>query len=277
MLHCQMLQAGEIQAIIGDAARDGLGGQQYCGVWSLTSKHWPFNAFGNSYAGLIPGVIRGQSPVLEMMSEARCRLTKAATEQSPVEVQADYEVAAPYYVDHTLTVRDHRDMRGKGCDFREFSWCSYMNSPNDLRLHFLSGGAWHRYISPQHGVGSNIAPGYITDDALEIWPDRPNRPFHWDRTSFRFDEPFYYGRLNHMVLIFMFDQPQWLRFFCSPSGGGPSLVAGQTSPAWDFEWVIPAAEYEVGREYSFRVRMAYKRFVSDDDVLDEFRKFQTHP
>ena len=47
-LHCQMIQAGEITAIIGDASRDGIGGTQYCGLWSLTSKHWPFNAFGNT-------------------------------------------------------------------------------------------------------------------------------------------------------------------------------------------------------------------------------------
>ena len=54
MPHCQLLQAGEIQAVVGDASRDGVGGTQYCGVWSLTSKHRQFNAFGNSYAGLLP-------------------------------------------------------------------------------------------------------------------------------------------------------------------------------------------------------------------------------
>ena len=64
MNHCEMLQAGEIQAIVGDASRNGVGGQQYCGLWSLTSKHRIFNAFGNSYAGLIPGEIRGNSPTL---------------------------------------------------------------------------------------------------------------------------------------------------------------------------------------------------------------------
>ncbi len=46
--HCQLLQAGDIQAIVGDASRDGVGGPQYCGLWSLTSRHRAFNAFGNS-------------------------------------------------------------------------------------------------------------------------------------------------------------------------------------------------------------------------------------
>jgi hypothetical protein len=75
-----------------------------------------------------------------------------------------------------------------------------------------------------------------------------------------------------MVLILIFDQPRWLRFFCSPNGGGPSLLPGKSCPAWDFEWVIPAAEYRVGREYRFRVRIVYKRFVSDEDVMEEVRR-----
>jgi len=56
--HCQMIQAGDIQVIVGDASRNGHGGQQYCGVWSLTSRDRLFNAFGNSFAGLIPGTER---------------------------------------------------------------------------------------------------------------------------------------------------------------------------------------------------------------------------
>ncbi|HXG24581.1 MAG TPA: hypothetical protein VNJ09_08520, partial [Chthonomonadales bacterium] len=72
MIHCQMLQAGDIQIIVGDAERDGNGGRQYCGLWSLTSKHRVFNAFGNSYAGLLPGPIRGQSPTLEIIDDTAC-------------------------------------------------------------------------------------------------------------------------------------------------------------------------------------------------------------
>lgn len=71
MHHCALLQTGEIQAIVGDATRDGVGGPQYCGLWSLTSKHRPFNAFGNSYAVLIPSDIRGKSPTLEITGEHR--------------------------------------------------------------------------------------------------------------------------------------------------------------------------------------------------------------
>lgn len=273
MTHCEMIQAGEIQAIIGNAARNGVGGTQYCGVWSLTSAHRAFNAFGNSYAGLIPGVIRGKSPTLRVFDEKTVELTRAADSDYPVASVARYMVQPPYYIEHSLKFVDEKDMRGAGCDFREVSWCCYMNSPEDSRIHFLSQGEWFRYISPKHGVGSNIAPAYVPDDALEIWPSvEGRRPFHWDRIERRFDQPFYYGRLGNMVLILIFGQPEWLRFFCSSSGGGASLLLGKSCPAWDFEWVIPPGAYEVEKEYEFKMRLVYKRFVSDEDVLAEYEK-----
>ena len=272
MLHCQLIQAGDIQAVIGDASRDGMGGTQYCGVWSLTSKHRAFNAFGNSYAGLLPGPLRGRAPTLAVIDDNTVALSRQADGTRASETRATYRIAPPNIIDHTLEFRDCADLRGAGCDFREVSWCSYMNSPEDIRLHFLSGGDWRSYNSPEHGVASNIAPAYLTEDELERWPERTPHPFHWGRCDFGFDQPFYYGRQGAMVLIFIFDTPRWLRFFCSPSGGGPSVLAGLTSPAWDFEWVIPAADYEVGRTYSLRTRLVYKPFVSNDDVLAEYER-----
>lgn len=283
-MHVAMIQAGEIQAVIGDASRNGMGGTQYSGIWSLTSRHWPFNAFGNSYAGLIPGEIRGRSPELIDADDRSCVLARQADDAYPVDARAEYRVEEPYYLDHVFVCRDRSDVRAPGCGFREVSWCSYMNVPDDPRLHFLSRGEWHRYLSPRHGVGANIAPSFLPDEDLEVWPVtsdwregiRNDRPFHWDRYERRFDEPFYYGRLGPMVLILIFDDPCRLRFFCSPTGGGMGLRPGQTCPAWDFEWIIPEREYDVGQEYRFRVRLVYKRFVSDADVLDEVRNTQVN-
>jgi hypothetical protein len=276
--HCALLQSDDIQAVVGDSNRNGMGGQQYCGLWSLTSRHRPFNAFGNSYAGLLPGELRGPTrmPELLQVDDATCTLSRRANDAYPVDVQADYRLSAPCYIDHSLSLTDRKDVRRDSCDFREVSWCCYMNSPEDPRLHFRSRGEWFSYISPTHGVGSNIAPAHVPDSELEVWPQHRadgshSVPFHWDRIERRFDEPFYYGRLGDMVLILIFDQPDWLRFFCSPSGGGPSLLPDRTCPAWDFEWVIPPADYEVGRTYTFKVRLVYKPFVSRDDVLTEYR------
>ena len=57
-------------------------------------------------------------------------------------------------------------------------------------------------------------------------------------------------------------------------GGGRSILPGKTSTAWDFEYIIPEKDYEVGREYTFRVRLIYKKYVDDEDVLREVRKAQ---
>lgn len=67
-------------------------------------------------------------------------------------------------------------------------------------------------------MGSNIAPSYVPDENLEVWPEVTSRkPFHWDRLDRRFDKPFYYGRLGEVALILVFGKAEWLRFFCSPS------------------------------------------------------------
>lgn len=280
MPHCELIQAGDLQGIVGDTDRNGVGGQQYCGLWSLTSKHRSFNAFGNSYAGLLPGEIRGRSPTLESVNPTTAALVRAADDARPVDVRAVYAFQAPHYVDHTLTFTDRRSLLTDAFPFREVSWCCYMNCPDDPRLHFLSHGEWLRYISPTHGVGSNVAPAYVPDHALE--PLRPQvmqngylTPFHTDRIARRFDQPFYYGRVGEMVLILIFDQPRWLRFYCSPSGGGRSLLPDRSCPAWDFEWLVPAAAYALHTPITLRLRLVYKLYVSDDDVLEEVRRAQS--
>lgn len=96
----------------------------------------------------------------------------------------------------------------------------------------------------------------------------------WDGDHDRFDEPFYHGRIGKMVLIPIYDQPRWTRFFCSPSCGGESLRIGESCPAWVFEWIIPEREYKVGRPYELRMRLVYKKHESDDDVLHEVRRAQ---
>ncbi|MCE9589184.1 MAG: hypothetical protein K8S99_01525 [Planctomycetes bacterium] len=276
-----MIQAGDLQAVVGDDSRDGVGGRQYSGLWSLASKHRVFNCFGNSYAGLIAGELRGTRPHVEVVDDTTVALVRPLADGVTTERRGVYRVSPPHYVDHSLTITDHADRllrhAGPGKGYREVSWCCYMNSPADPRINFLSNGRWLDYISPKHGYGSNIAPSYIPDDQLEIPPKQDHsrgypEPFHVDRIGQRFDLPFYFGRLDRMVLILIFDTPRWLRFFLSPSGGGGSLLPGMACPAWDFEWLIPESAYRVGAPYTFRTRLVYKPFVSEDDVLDEYRR-----
>jgi hypothetical protein len=275
VIHCQMIRTGELQAIVGDCSRDGMGGPQYCGLWSLTSKQRQFSCFGNSYAGLIPGELRGKAVSVEIVDDTTVALVHKADDAWASEGRATYRFVSPNCIEHTLTIRDTRPFVGQ-LGYREVSWCSYINCPEDPTLHFLSGGQWTSYLSPEHGVGSRIAPSYIAEDQIEALPpqDEKRQPFHVNWAPLRFDEPFYYGRLGNMVLIYVFDNPTDLRFFCSPSGGGGSLLPGKGCPAWDFLWIIPAARYAPDKDFTFRLRLIYKPYVSDDDVLQEVRKAQ---
>jgi len=271
MLHCQMIQSGEIQAVVGDCSRDGMGGPQYCGLWSLTSKQRQFSCFGNSYAGLIPGDLRGKAVTLEVVDESTVALVHKADDAWASDGRATYRIVGPNCIEHTLTIRDARSfLTAQG--YREVSWCSYMNCPEDPTLHFRSGGQWTAYLSPEHGVGSRIAPSYIEQREAVPPQDERRSPFHVNWAPITFDEPFYYGRLGHMLLLFVFDNPTDLRFFCSPSGGGGSLLPGQSCPAWDFLWIIPADRYAPETDYTFRLRLIYKPFVSEEDVLEEVRR-----
>ena len=275
VLHCQMIQTEEIQAIVGDCSRNGMGGAQYCGLWSLTSKYRPFNCYGNSYAGLIPGELRGKSARLRVIDDSTIELRHRADDQHSSDARAVYRLVGTNCIEHTLTIKDARPMAtAKG--YREVSWCSYINSPEDAKLYFLSDGEWISYLSPTHGVGSRVAPSRLPAGELEALLSQDDRrhPFHHDWAPVRFDEPFYCGRLGNMVLIHVFDNADDLRFYCSPSGGGASLLPDRACPAWDFLWIIPADRYAPDTEYQFRLRLIYKPFVSMQDVLEEVSRAQ---
>ena len=64
-VHSHLIQASDLQAIVGD----GVGGTQYCGLWSLASRYRVFNTFGNSFAGLLPGELRGKRRSLKSSTQ----------------------------------------------------------------------------------------------------------------------------------------------------------------------------------------------------------------
>ncbi len=275
-MHCQLIRAGEIEAIVGD----GAGHRVRPGLWAMSSIQHHFSIFKNLSSGMLTGEFRGKdNTVLEYVDDSTSVLKREPTGDHPVRASLVYRARSPYYLDTELTVCDMIDFiatRPAEGNERQVSYNCYMNSPEDSRIHFLSGGQWERWVPEKHGgPGSSIAPSYLKDSELEVWPQTDDPRFHWyQRYEKRFDEPFYYGRLGKMVLIFVFDRPRWLRFYLSPEGGGESLIPGCHSPAWDFEWLIPRKDYRPNQEYTFRTCLVYKPFVSDEDVLAEVRKVQ---
>ena len=268
--HCYMLQTGDIQMIVGDDSRNGSGGQQYSGLWSLTHRVHSFNAFGNSFAGLLASDLRGVGCRIQRDGEHGAMLISDATDERPTDAVARYAVAGPDAIDFSLSVTDHGDRLNylSATPFREVAACCYMNSLSDARLRFRMDDGWWPYMSPQHGVGSHLAPSYLSANELEVPPAGEKAGFHWDRISRRFDQPFYFGRIDRMYMLLVFDQPKYIRYFLSPTGGGSSLAPGQTCPAWDYEWIIPECDYQTGRQYDFRLRMIFSPYVSDACIFE---------
>ncbi|MFH1071070.1 MAG: hypothetical protein V1794_15735 [Candidatus Glassbacteria bacterium] len=276
--HCVLLRAGEIEAIIGDGSRS----RNHPGIWMLTNEHRHFNVFHNRSSAMNGGGLRNRNPVVEQLDETSCVLKKESTEKDPTVIRAKFTAVAPYYLDYELETTDTQDRLG-GLGHHSIGFANYTNSPSDIRIHYLSNGEWYAWVPAPYdkdgkfgGPGSSVAPNYVPKEDFEVWPEGWDDPSFWwyKRHDRGFDEPFFYGRFDDQVVIWVFDQPKMLRFFLSPIGGGPSLIPGLTSPAWDFEWIIPKKDYEVGRTYKFRCRIIYKPYEGDEDVLKEVRKTQ---
>ncbi len=95
----------------------------------------------------------------------------------------------------------------------------------------------------------------------------------------RFSEPVYYGLVDgdqndattddEMVFILMFEHPEDTRFVLRDSGDAVPSVA------WDWQYVLRAPE--PGKTYGQRVRMVYKPFLGEKDVLAEYRAWLDAP
>ncbi len=91
----------------------------------------------------------------------------------------------------------------------------------------------------------------------------------WSYEYPRFTKPFYYGRAaNGMTLMLMFDrtygEKDEVRFSLFKFKVGDQVKR----PAWDFQYVIHRVE--TGKQYGFRGRLVWKKFVSAADCLHEY-------
>jgi len=72
-----------------------------------------------------------------------------------------------------------------------------------------------------------------------------------------------------MVFAMMFDRTDEVRFTHSPTGGG--MTGDQTNPAWDFQFVLRDCPVDV--EQTLRVRVVYKPWVDERDIVQEFERW----
>ncbi|KPL05672.1 hypothetical protein AMJ85_11305, partial [candidate division BRC1 bacterium SM23_51] len=194
------------------------------------------------------------------------------TPLSAIESTTRFRVVPPHYVDVSFRCVVH-DAGFFQHGYTGLFWASYINAPKDRRVHFLGLGPgdrkprWISAFSPKHGVAStHVGVG----DPGEIFfaPDF-NATLASHFSDYRFSEPFFYGRFRNMVLVYMFDPAEGIRFSQSPTGGG------EKNPAWDFQFVV--RDFRLNQPHGYRARLVYKPFVGRQDILDEFRRWHHQP
>lgn len=202
---------------------------------------------------------------LFISGENEVLLYQPLTRLSNVESLTSFKLVSPHYIDITFYMIAHdSDFFKHG--YAGLFWASYINSPKDKKVYFFGfkkkehDKKWIAAYSEKHGDKST----HVRKNENHDFYFAPNFNVvlanHF--SDYRYDIPFFYGRFHNMVLAFLFESSEVIRFSQSPDGAGP------TNPAWDFQFIIP--DFKPGKKYSFKVRMIYKPFTTRDDITDEY-------
>jgi hypothetical protein len=188
-----------------------------------------------------------------------------------------YTVTKPHFIDMDFRCIPHdKALFGKR-GYAILFFADYMNDIRDVAIHFRGvdgpGGQekWIAADGPKEHADWNQGGTYRNSRASDLGYDADHnfRLNSWSYDWPRFTEPFYFGRAaKGMAFILMFDKT-WtdedeIRFSLFKF-----KVPRFPRPAWDFQYVI--RKVEGGREYGFKARLAWKKFVSPRDCLDEYR------
>ena len=276
------IEVGDLKAVFVDNAEmtpDHRAG--YNGIAQLYHPAEDSGIFVPSYAGFnLEHIFGGDS--LEQLFEPRRHpmtlyrkaddevlLHQDSTPLSGVESLTSFRIVPPHYIDVTVECLFHReDFFRHG--YAGLFWASYIHRPEDRKIYFrgtaennADSASWIAAWSEKHGVSSTHK--HADDNQDFYFADDFNARLANHFSGYRYTEPFFFGRYDSMVLAYLFDADETIRFSQSPTGGG------ELNPAWDFQYLIPSPRQ--GKKYSFRVRMVYKPFVSEDDVWEEYRKW----
>lgn len=188
-----------------------------------------------------------------------------------------YTVRAPHYIDFEFSCRPYDANRFGDRRYGLLFWADYMNNVDDVALHFrgvAGAGQDEQWIAADAPPGHPDYVGggtyrHIAAPALEYDADHNIKLNVWSYEYPRFTRPFYFGRAEQgMTLMLMFDraysEEDEIRFSLFKFKVGDQV----RRPAWDFQYVIHRVA--TGRQYGFRGRLVWKKFVSDADCLREY-------
>jgi len=275
-----VLKRAEVEAVVVDnravdddvlpAHRAG-----YSGIASLKHAKRPENLFVPSYAGLNfehihDGTVQDRKVLFEprnwpmelrLIDEHTAELYQSPTPNYHLESSLRYAILEDGTIEMTLECVPRERAFKHG--YVGLFWASYIHQPESLDVHFRghavdepAASRWIRGVTPAHGV---LSTHVATDDRRTFDRD-PKFPLTlvFNRSRYRYTEPWYFGVSHGMALVLMFRPQDQVRLSQSPSGGG----AG--NPAWDFQYL--AADYEVDRCYQMVMRAMYVPYESPEQV-----------
>jgi hypothetical protein len=283
-----VMSVARLRCTVGNNKALGEHRAWYNGVFSLLSPDCPETPFVPFYSGLnlehyfdarpasddraVFFEPRSARMEFRQITPTTGELHQAATPFYGVESTTRFVLRDPYYLDMEFTCIPRKpDLAG---NFLGVFWASYINDPEDKSIYFLAAKSsldkpvWVQFLTQQHNRDSTVRN---EADPVEITFDTRN-PTLWNNISpLRYSAPFFYGRFRNMVLIFIFEPDNRIRFSHSPSGGGVTKGGDGHNPAWDFQLIIP--DPKVGEEYQLKSRLVYKPWKDRQDVLLEVRRY----
>jgi hypothetical protein len=273
------LAVSQLAAAIGANAPAGAHRPGYNGVFALSTATRPANPFVPAYADpFVPAYADPAAPrvffeprhapmALRQLSPTAVELTQGPTPVFGVASTTRFELKEPYYLD--IAYRATPTHTHFTNNFLGIFWASYMNAPEDKSIYFRGPQSrWQQLATQLHGRDATVlaadapAPPPAADDPASLFRNL---------SPLRYAEPFFYGRIGDMVLIYIFRPNPHLRFAQSPSGGGATPAGDDTNPAWDFQLLIPNPEAH--RTYPLDLRVVYKPWAGRADVLAEVKKY----
>lgn len=281
-------EVGELTAVIGDNAGHEGHAAGYNGVWSLRHKTSTRSLFVPAYAGLNhehifngeadePQAVffepRNAPMTFRQLSEREGELHQPPTPTFHLESWTKFTLVEPYYLDmaYRCVARQHAFPRG----YIGLFWASYINAPEDKSMYFRGGppgqaGLWSQLCTQQHDDESTVRH---RDDGIELTFRKGHRDTLYRNLSpLRYELPLYYGLFDEHMWMVMFDRVEGIRLTHSPSGGGANAELQTTNPAWDFQFLIP--DYEVNKEYGFRLRAVFRPRCSRAELLREYERWK---
>lgn len=171
-----------------------------------------------------------------------------------------------------------------------FMWASYMNHARDRLIRFYGYDGekegWIAFGEPTPEQPEGFETGTVSYWGAADLPyeDGANTLNVIEDSEKKFLLPFYYGLVDGdgdfgtqddtMAYIMMFDQCESIRFALWNFIRNTAGERDRHSPAWDWQFVVrnPAP----GRTYSYRARLLYLPFLSDEQIRTQYEDWVSH-